>query len=334
MFDWLFGKGRETDYKGTMDQFKQAETARKTAQDFYSKNIDGKWDEMDPGMQGQIANQYNQLNSQSDNVMNQYNGMLDAYNQEEKSTQHDYFGNGMLGTLLNPIGQTATAGLDLMTGNYENNGRDVMSDLGAVGETALSALPFAGGAMKAAKMGKAGAAFNKGINSVPGWAAMGAGFGGADALREGGSDTQLGDVLSGMGSGAAFSAAIPIAGKVGGKMLRGRGSKVLSREMGKTDMDPEMIQQAMSAVPNKALYQEAMKSFVPKSTAGKIGLGGAGLFGASQMMGGGQPEAPIDPMLMQQLQQGAQTPMYEDGSGGEEPSEEEIMNYLIEMGLI
>lgn len=85
-----------------------------------------------------------------------------------KAGKNNYFGNGLIGTLLNPIAQTVggigdLAALGLSGGkvnawdgskDYIGDKRDIGSDLGALGETALTVLPMAR-SLKVAKAGKA-----------------------------------------------------------------------------------------------------------------------------------------------------------------------------------
>lgn len=308
MFDWLFGSGRQTNYDDTNKLYGQFNDARNQATNFYNDKIaNANWDSLDSVTKANLSNEYNQLNSRAQGLDTQYSQTNDLFNQEEKSSRNNYFGNGVLGAILNPFAQTFDAGMDAITGNYQ--GRDLASDLGALGESALTVVPFAGGAMKAMKLGKAGNAVNKAVNSVPGMAAVGAGFGGLEALRQGGSETQLQDVLSQAGMGAAFGGGVPLAGR----MLKGRGTKVLSNQMANRGMDQQAISQTMGAIPNRALYSSALRSFVPKSTFGKVAAG------AGAVAGGG--------MLM-------------NGMGGQQPAmggqmtEEQLYNYLVSQGMM
>lgn len=308
MFDWLFGSGRQTNYDDTNKLYGQFNDARNQATNFYNDKIaNANWDNLDSVTKANLSNEYNQLNSRAQGLDTQYSQTNDLFSQEEKANRNNYFGNGVLGAILNPFAQTFDAGMDAITGNYQ--GRDLASDLGALGESALTVVPFAGGAMKALKLGKAGNAVNKAVNSVPGMAAVGAGFGGLEALRQGGSETQLQDVLSQAGMGAAFGGGIPLAGR----MLKGRGTKVLSNQMANRGMDQQAISQTMGAIPNRALYSSALRSFVPKSTFGKVAAG------AGAVAGGG--------MLM-------------NGMGGQQPAmggqmtEEQLYNYLVSQGMM
>lgn len=303
MFDWLFGSGRETNFDDTNKLYGQFNDARSAATKFYDDNIAGKdWNALDTATKTSLAQQYGDLNSKAGGLADQYTTTNDLFNQEEKANRNNYFGNGLLGAILNPFAQTFDAGMDAISGNYE--GRDLASDLGALGESALTFLPGVGMVGKAGKVGKA-------LTSVPGLAATGAGFGGLEALRQGGSETQLQDVLSQGAMGAAFGAGIPIAGK----LLRNRGSKVLQRGMASRGMEPEAISQTMGAIPNRALYSTAVRSFIPKSTFGKLALGGGALYGGSQLMN-----------AMNQPQQNL-------ASSGQ-ITDEQLYNYLISQGLV
>lgn len=318
MFDWLFGSGRQTNFDDTNKMYGQFNDARTAADNYFDKNIAGKdWGTLGNQEKARLTAEYNDLTSTADNLSSQYTATSDLFNQEEKENKNNYFGNGLLGAILNPFAQTFNAGVDAITGNYE--GRDLMSDLGAVGESALTFVPFAGGAMKAMKLGKAGNAVNKAVNSIPGMAGVGAGFGGLEALRQGGSETNLSDVMSQAAMGGAFGGAIPLAGK----MLRNRGSKVLSRNMASRGMEQPQINAAMGSIPSKALYSTAVRSFIPKSTFGKVALGGGALLGGNALMNrmGGEPQ--VDPSMM----------MQNDVSGGQ-MTEEQLYNYLMSMGAI
>ncbi len=319
MFDWLFGSGRQANYDDTNKLYGQFNDARNQATSFYNDKIaNTDWDSLDLGTKASLSQQYGQLDSKAKSLNNQYSQMYDLFNQEEKSSRNNYFGNGMLGTILNPFAQTLDAGIDLASGNYEKNGRDVASDLGALGESALSLVPLAGGAMKALKLGKAGSALTRGVNSVPGMAVTGAGIGGLEELRQGGSETQLQDVLSQAGMGALFGGGAPLAGRAVNKGLMNRGAKYYNPEsiysgLSQTGINP--LQAAyMAADPNsKTLRSVGMRNIMPKSRFGKIAAG------AGAVAGGG--------MLM-------------NGMGGQQPAmggqmtEEQLYNYLVSQGMM
>lgn len=323
MFDWLFGDGgkqrkQEEEQLGALKDYRA--DADVLSQVFNNRVSSGNYTDDNVGTIMNAGDQYGQAVKDSDTQMGDLNKSL-------KQSRYDYFGNGLLGALLNPIGQTATAGFDLATGQYENNDRDAMSDLGAAGQTALSFLPFAGGLARAGgAVGKIGAGVGKAVNSVPGMAATGAGFNAGETLRQGGSETEMGDLLGAAGTGAAFGAAIPIAGKVGGSMLRKRGSNVLGNELAKSGVADDAAQQFMGSVPNKALYQTALRSFIPKSTVGKLAVGGGALYGGSQLMGMGGGEQPVAQYSSPEIEQIAME--LAGQNGGVPPSEYEIMQLM------
>lgn len=292
MFDWLFGDGGKqkkeaqaqleslNDYRGTADVLSQVFNNRLNNNLYTDDNV------------GEIMN----AGSYYDNALGIVDEEKKAIDDYMKKTQHEYFGNGLLGMLLNPIGQTATAGYDLATGNYED--RDAISDLGALGETALTFLPGVGLAGKGAKA----------FGSVKGMAGLGAGFGAANALKEGGSDTNFGDVLNQAGTGALFGGGIGFAGNKLGGMMRNRGANnIVGKYMAenptgaKAFLENNMTGQLRNQVAKQpnflgnhgSLYGNALGSLVPKSTFGKVAVGGAGLYGGMQLMGGGGEPDPM-----------------------------------------
>lgn len=292
MFDWLFGDGGKqkeeaqaqleslNDYRGTADVLSQVFNNRLTNNLYTDDNV------------GEIMN----AGSYYDNALGVVDEETQAINDYLKKTQHEYFGNGMLGMLLNPIGQTATAGYDLATGNYED--RDAISDLGALGETALTFLPGAGLAGKGANI----------FGSVKGMAGLGAGFGAANALREGGSDTNFRDVLSSAGTNALFGGGIGLATNKLGGMMRNRGAdNIVGKYMAENPVDTkailennmtgqlrnQVLKQPDSLGNYGGLYGNALGSLVPKSNFGKVAAGGAGLYGGMQLMGGGGEPDPM-----------------------------------------
>ena len=163
--------------------------------DYLDKNYSG----------GSSAYKSDLLTGLEDNARN----TLQAY----KANKNNYFGNGLIGGILNPIAQTANGLGDLaglaMTGgkanawdgskDYLGDKRDIGSDLGALGETALTVIPVARGASlaKAGKAVSAGTATAKqaakvAASQVPksigqkiaGGAMLGAGFGATGSLRD------------------------------------------------------------------------------------------------------------------------------------------------------
>lgn len=154
----LFGdNSNKTSYKDAATQKAYSDITAQTFDrqygdmtDYLNKNYDG----------GAGAFKTNLLTGLEDNAKNS----LSQY----KANKNNYFGNGLIGTILNPIAQTANslgdlAGLGISGGkanawdgsnDYLGDKRDIGSDLGALGETALTVLPMAH-SLKVAKAGKA-----------------------------------------------------------------------------------------------------------------------------------------------------------------------------------
>lgn len=319
MFDWLFGdggKGRDQQQKALEDMAIQNAYNREMANAMSSISADpanadlmSALTKADPNFMNNWNNQAMGLRSQANIGGQDYESAQKELEALDKKNRYNYFGNGMLGALLNPIGQTVSAGVDLASGNYGKNDRDVLSDIGALGETALTFIPGLG---LAGKGGKA-------LTSVKGMAGMGAGFGAMDALRQGGSDVQFGDILSQAGMGAAFGGGIGWGAGKAGNFLRNRGASEIT---GKYLADPANANAAkgflegglVGNLKNQVakqpgflgdyggLYQNALGSLMPKSTIGRLGLGGAGLYGGMRLLGGGggeQPQAGYDPYELQ-----------------------------------
>lgn len=273
MFDWLFGTKRQTNFDDTKSLYDKYNDANSSANDYYNKNIANvDWNSLGRDEQIKRANEFNRLDDQRSALGGQYDRTNQLYDQENKDRKYQYFGNGLIGSLLNPIGQTATAIGDLATGNYKD--RDALSDIGAAGETLLTLLPGAGAALKgakaagtASKLGKIGSFIERAGNpaSIPGMALNGAAQGALSELRENGNQTNFGDVIGGAGSGALFGGGIGAGMKYGGRVLG-------------NVMNNGGLKGAMSRLNGSKLKKAA--------------LIGGGLYGGSQLlgMGGGQPQ--------------------------------------------
>lgn len=292
MFDWLFGDGGKqkkeaqaqleslNDYRGTADVLSQVFNNRLNNNLYTDDNV------------AEIMN----AGSYYDNALGIVDEEKKAIDDYMKKTQHEYFGNGLLGMLLNPIGQTATAGYDLATGNYE--GRDAMSDLGALGTTALSFTPIGG----------AGKLFG----SVKGMAGLGAGIGATESLRENGSNSNFGDILKNAAIGGAFGGGTgAIGNKMGGYLTKKGADNIVNKTMAKSagltnkfaenpGMRDKMVN-AYATNPTLAktagfggLYKNGLENILPKNKYARYGMyGGGGLLGMKLLGGGGEP----DPMM-------------------------------------
>ena len=147
-------------------------------------------------------------------------------------------------------------------------------------------MPGIGAAAKAAKLGKVAeglGAVNKALYTIPGSAATGAVMGGLDKVRTGETD----DALNGALLGGIMGGAIPGAMKVGGNFLKNRGQNAITRAVNGAGGDSAAV---LDALPTRALYQEGLRSLVPKSAVGKLALGGGALYGGSQLMGALNPQ--------------------------------------------
>lgn len=192
--------------------------------------------------------------------------------QSYKANKNNYFGNGLIGGILNPIAQTANslgdlAGLGISGGkanawdgskDYLGDKRDIGSDLGALGETALTVIPVARGASlaKAGKAVSAGTATAKqaakvAASQVPksigqrvaGGALLGAGFGATGSLRDMGFENF---------DPGQFALSTAIGGGVGGGMA-GLGSLLGKATAGKTAVttgDATPYQEALNNLKN------------------------------------------------------------------------------------
>jgi len=327
MFDWLFGTGRQTNNKDATSMYNQVSASDKALNDYYNNNIaNGKWDSLSDSQKVGIANTYDNMKSQATAGDQNYKTYLDAYNQENKDNKYNYFGNGVLGAILNPIGQTASAIGDAVSGNYQKNGRDLASDLGAAGESLLTFLPGVGWLGKAGKIGKA-------LTSIPGMAATGAGINALDTVRQEGSDTNLGDVMSSAGTGALFGGAIPLASRVAGNFIRGRGANAITKAATNRGMSDEAINQLVSSVPNRALFTSGLKSFVPRTTFGKVAVGGGALAGGNMLLNNLNNANAQTPDTM-----GVGTAATTTGTGSQDQmnqlTEQQLYQYLQQMGYM
>lgn len=159
---------------------------------------------------------------------NDYNENAGKIRTEQDFGQGRAFNGGLIGSLINPITQVGKAGADLASGIGGNwdawNKRDHLSDVGALGETALTFAPFLGAGTKALK-GATGLG-----RSVLTGAGYGAGFGLAGGLKDMGSENFNGgelalNTLLGGAIGGGLSAAGAGLGKVWNKYSQPAPSK-------------------------------------------------------------------------------------------------------------
>ncbi len=251
----LFGTSRQYDRDTVNKQIDQANALNQQANDYYAKNIEGvDWGSLSPEEQARrsaIMNSYNTARSQNKSGLD---ALGKAYEQEEKDWRYKPLGNGIIGGMINPMYQAGTAAVDLMGNTYKQNNRDPVSDIGAGVESLINIIPGASGVKALTSAGKIsrGALVRNALS--------GAASSVANAYREGGQNTKLSDALGRIPMGAAMGAVMPIGfEKFGG----------LKNKLAGTDW----------------------RKYLPKSTMGKVALGGGALYGGSKLLplfGGGQ----------------------------------------------
>lgn len=199
----LFGDNTD---KTTYKDAAQAKAYRDITEKTLDRAYEGSKDYLDNNYEGGY-NKYKSdlmfgLQDQATDKLNKYN-----------AGKNEMFGNGLIGSLLNPIAQTASGLGDLAllgisggkynawdgSNNYLGTHRDIGSDLGALGETALTVAPIAKGLSlaKAGKAVQAGTATAKQMakvaaaqapkslgKKIAGGALLGAGFGATGSLRD------------------------------------------------------------------------------------------------------------------------------------------------------
>lgn len=258
MFDFLFGKNKDqyaSEYDTAIKNAKQDRAD--AAYNFrYNKALyDANKDYFDKiGVKDPSASYWNdswQKTNDFTETMNQYGKYLNDLNKEKEDVawknRYNIFGDGAIGNLLNPFHQAGTAVQDFVssgTKEWDNGDRDVLSDLGAIGESALTVAPYVGSGIKAirgasavakgvdtaSKLGKVGSAVKSFTTAHPALAKVGknalgmGGWSALGALSEYGSDignhvpetafrvgigTTLGAATGGIGYGL---------GKVGDKL--------------------------------------------------------------------------------------------------------------------
>jgi hypothetical protein len=177
MWDFLFGKNKDqydAEYNKAIKDTKQ-EKAKAQYNYYYNKDLyDANKDYFDKiGVKDPSASYWNDSGQRTNaltETMNQYDKYLGDLNKEKEEValknKYNVFGDGIVGNLLNPFNQAGTAVQDFVssgTKEWDNGNRDVLSDLGAMGESALMVAPFAGAGMK---MLRGGSAVANGINTA------------------------------------------------------------------------------------------------------------------------------------------------------------------------
>lgn len=311
MFDWIFGKNRNDAMKESTSALGQATYDRA-----YNDALSSSLSKLAEGGNALAGNALAEVNARSSSLADAEKQAQSSYDNAAKKNKYNVFGDGLIGSMLNPIVQVADAGKDLVTGHYDTNKRDVASDLGALGGLALSAIPGAGILSKAPVIGKAAGAIGKAASSIPGAAAIGGGLGVADKLREDGSQADFGDMLKSGAMGAAFGGGIPLAGKalkpvaaglrergagdIAGRYLANNPDIAASGKTAQSIVD-DILENGAKDYGGGNLYYRGAMSSLPKSRFGKMALGGG-------VLGGGM----LTSNLARNAQAGAQYNPYED----------------------
>ena len=213
MWDFLFGKTKDqydAEYGKALDSAKQ-EKADAAYNYYYNKALyDSNKDYFDKMGVQDPSSSYWGSNGQKTNAlsdtMNQYSKYMNDLNKEReevaKKNKYNIYGDGMVGSILNPFHQGGTAIQDFVTSGtkeWDNGNRDALSDLGAIGESALVLAPYVGSGIKAirgagavakgvdtaSKLGKVGNAVKSFATAHPALAKVGKsalGMGGWSAL--------------------------------------------------------------------------------------------------------------------------------------------------------
>lgn len=276
----------------------------------YYKNLK----ENDPDTYNKIASAYDMSGIESDSFLDPYgNAVSEATNTFKdrfKHNKYNEFGNGIIGGLINPVGQVASLGGDLLygagTGDWSKAAkRDYVSDLGALANTALT-FTGVGNLARTAPL----------ASKIAAGAAMGGAQNAAFNLWQNGSDAQIGDVLGDAAFGAAIGGAIPVAGNAIGNITQrgavknvnnalrnaGFGSNLGDAGMyaaGQNvlgDQYQSLLNQANSGVRNK--LTNLATGALPNSRLGKAAAigGGAALggYGLSKIFGGNNTQQMVN----------------------------------------
>lgn len=276
----------------------------------YYKNLK----EDDPDTYNKIASAYDMSGIESDSFLDPYSkGVDDAYtnfNNAFKHNRYNEFGNGLIGSLINPVGQVASLGGDLAygigTGDWTNaSKRDYVSDLGALGNVALT-FTGAGNLARTAPL----------ASKVAAGAAMGGAQNALFNMWQNGYDTDLSSLGGDALFGAAIGGAIPIAGNAIGNIAQRGAVKNVNNALRKAgfggnlgdagmyaagqnvlgDQYQALLSQANSGIRNK--LTNFATGALPNSRLGKMAAIGGGTalggYGLSKLFGGNNTQQMIN----------------------------------------
>ena len=245
-----------------------------------------------------------------------YNNAAGGIKTDADLDRGTFINGGLLGALINPLTQTAKAGVDLASGVGGSiggdehawdawNKRDHWSDLGALANTALTFTGLGNLARTAPLASKIAAG-----------AAMGGAQNAAFNLWQNGSDAQIGDVLGDAAFGAAIGGAIPVAGNAIGNIAQRGAVKNVNNALRKSGFGSNLGDAGMYAAGQNVLgdqYQALLKQSnsgicnkltnfatgaLPNSRLGKMAAIGGGTalggYGLSKLFGGNNTQQMIN----------------------------------------
>lgn len=268
MFDFLLGKDKDQidrEYSKAIGDTKQAK-ADAAYNYYYNKAAyDKNKDYFNSlGIQDPAKSYWNkngQLTNALAEGMGQYNKYLSELSKERedvaRQNKYNIFGNGLIGGFLNPFHQAGTAAQDFVTSGtreWDRGNRDIVSDLGAIGEVGLdlATLGSASGASAGAKtLGK----------TVGKGALLGASYGGLGSLADMGSKNfNLGGLLGSAALGGAMGGGLSAAGYGIGKVADKLGDVAKKNRAVRERIGAELYNDMDNLVArNGVSYQDALK---------------------------------------------------------------------------
>lgn len=225
---------------------RQKAVAYQDAMRNYAKENPDKWSLISDSYGNTLDDSF--LDSFNDDLKNKQ----DYFNEQYTKNRWKEFGDGgLVSGAMNPLMQTVSLGTNAIStlnggegdrwdGNGWRRNRDMVSDLGAVGETALDLATLGTGMGAKTALGTIG----KG-------AALGAGYGLTGGLNEMGKNTDLGTLALQTGLGGAIG---------GGIAGLGYGAGKLWNKYGKTSPSKELAVQTVGTNEEAGKYQNALNT--------------------------------------------------------------------------
>ena len=216
MWDFLFGRNKDqydAEYDKAIKDTKQQKADAEYNYRYNKALYDANKDYFDKAGVKDPSTSYWDDNGQRTNAltdtMNQYNKYLSDLSKERedvaKANKYNVFGDGIIGSLLNPFNQAGTAVQDFVTSGtkeWQNGNRDWLSDLGSAGEVGLTLATLGSGSGASAGAKTLGKTIGKG-------ALLGAGYGATGALSDmGAKNFNLGKLALSTGIGAGVGGGI------------------------------------------------------------------------------------------------------------------------------